>query len=174
MYVTCTRIPRLIEAWRNMTQFSPKCKANLLLVWNFNLFDHTTLSRCFRSRCFSYSFFYFWIIWGSSYRTHKVVNFSPYTHQAHVSNNDRQEVGRYLQKWYFRTVTVSWVEEQNAEVKEKLYMDIVSILQGRTPILNKTSGNSKKAQKKTLFQRIFKWWTIQKSKNLFICCVFIH
>ncbi|XP_022314416.1 uncharacterized protein LOC111118972 [Crassostrea virginica] len=76
--------------------------------------------------------------------------------QAHVSNNDRQEVGRYLQKWYFRTVTVSWVEEQNAEVKEKLYMDIVSILQGRTPVLNKTSGNSKKAPKKTLFQRIFK------------------
>lgn len=54
--------------------------------------------------------------------------------QAHLSNNDRQEVGRYLQKWHFRAITVSWVEEKDAEVKEKQYIDIVGNIQGCAPV----------------------------------------
>lgn len=76
--------------------------------------------------------------------------------QAHLSNNDRQEVGRYLQKWHFRAITVSWVEEKDAEVKEKQYIDIVGNIQGCAPVLNKTSGNSKKIHKKTWLRRFFK------------------
>lgn len=72
----------------------------------------------------------------------KLLIFPFLQHQAHLSNNDQQEVGRYLLESYFRTVTVSWVEEQNAEDN----MDIVINLQGRTTVLNKKSGNFREYQ----------------------------
>ncbi|XP_048779801.1 uncharacterized protein LOC125683084 [Ostrea edulis] len=76
--------------------------------------------------------------------------------KAHVNNNDHQEVGLYLQKWHLRAITISWVQETNAGTKEKQYMEMITNLQGNAPILNKTSGNSKKSSPKKLLWRILK------------------
>ncbi|XP_061183199.1 uncharacterized protein LOC133191462 isoform X2 [Saccostrea echinata] len=76
--------------------------------------------------------------------------------QAHLSNNDYQEVGLYLQKWHFNAITVSWVKETNADIKEKQYLEIITNLQDNVPHLNKTSGNSKKATKKCSSWRILR------------------
>ncbi|XP_062588490.1 uncharacterized protein LOC134250152 isoform X2 [Saccostrea cucullata] len=76
--------------------------------------------------------------------------------QAHLNNNDQQEVGLYLQKWHFNAITVSWVKETKAEVKERQYLEIITNLQNSVPYLNKTAGNSRKATKKYSSWRILR------------------